>query len=209
MDNSEFPPNSEVSKRPESVEDRNIERVTSGEVIRKKKSFRKQFKETFVAGDVRTAIRYAMFDIALPAARDMVLETMQQGLEKWFMGESRRRGGSTPPQHGPYGNIPYERYSRPTTRMSSPQRTMSRLARARHDFGDLVLDSRTEAEEVIERLFDLVDRYGTATVADLYDLVGLTASHTDNKWGWSDLRGAGVSRTRDGYLLDLPDPRPI
>jgi hypothetical protein len=86
---------------------------------------------------------------------------------------------------------------------------MSRMARSRHDFDEIVLQSRTEAEEVIDRLFDLVSRYDTATVADLYELVGIQGSHTDHKWGWTDLRGADVSRTRDGYLLDLPDPIPL
>jgi len=40
-------------------------------------------------------------------------------------------------------------------------------------------------------------------------LVGLAATHTDNKWGWTDLSGAGVSRIRGGYLLDLPEPEPL
>lgn len=86
---------------------------------------------------------------------------------------------------------------------------MSRQARSRHDFDEVVLTSRTEAEEVIDRLFEVVSRYGTATVADLYELVGITGTHTDNKWGWTDLRGAGVSRVRGGYLLDLPEPQPL
>lgn len=86
---------------------------------------------------------------------------------------------------------------------------MSQRGRARHDFDEIVLDERAEAEEVIDKLYEVVSRYEFATVADLYDLVGLPSNHTDHKWGWSDLRGAGVSRIRDGYLLDLPDPEPL
>jgi hypothetical protein len=72
-----------------------------------------------------------------------------------------------------------------------------------------VLDQRAEAEEVIDRLFDVVSRYGSASVADLYELVGLDSTHTDHKWGWEELTGAGVSRIRGGYLLDLPEPEPL
>jgi hypothetical protein len=86
---------------------------------------------------------------------------------------------------------------------------MSQRGRAKHDFDEIVLDQRAEAEEVIDRLYDVVNKYEQATVADLYDLVGLSSTHTDHKWGWTDLRGAGVSRIRDGYLLDLPDPEPL
>ena len=208
MENPEFPPNSEVSKRSANVEDKNIERITSSDPIRKKRSLRRQFKETFIGGDARTAFRYMMLDVALPGIRDAVLETLQQGLEKLFLGDSRRRSGSTTPQSGPYGYVNYSSYSRPS-RMSAPQRVMSRLGRSRHDFDEIILPSRTEAEDVIDQLFDLVSRYDTATVSDLYELVGITSSHTDQKWGWTDLRGAGISRTHDGYLLDLPEPKPI
>lgn len=203
MDQPEFPPNSEASKK-------NVERVTSGDVVRKKKSLRKQFSETFVAGDMKTAVRYVMFDVLLPAAKDMVVEAGSAGIEKLIFGDSRRRRGASAPQSGPTGYVSYNRYSGPmTSGLNAAQRVMSRQGRARHDFDEIVLDQRVEAEEVIDRLFDLVSRYESATVADLYELVGLASSHTDHKWGWTDLRGAGVSRIRDGYLLDLPDPEPL
>jgi hypothetical protein len=210
MDNPEFPPNSEVSKKA----DKQIERVTSGSVTRKKKSLRKQFSETFVAGDARGTVRYVMLDVMLPAAKDLVVEAAAAGVERLIFGESRRRRyGSTTPTSGPAGYIQYNRMASAVgdqmSRLTSAQRVLSRQARARHDFDEIVLASRTEAEEVIDRLFDLVSRYETATVADLYELVGLVSSHTDHKWGWTDVRGAGVSRVRDGYLLDLPEPRPL
>mgnify|MGYP006874877087 FL=1 len=42
------------------------------------------------------------------------------------------------------------------------------------------------------------------SVADLYDLVGITGKVTDNNFGWTDLRNASVTRDRDGYLINLP-----
>lgn len=206
MENPEFPPNSEASKR---LIDRDIKRVTTSEPVRKKKSLRKQFSETFIAGDVRTAIRYVMFDVLLPAAKDTIVDAASSGFEKWIFGDSRRHRGVVTPQAGPTGYVSYNRVSMGGSRMASAQRVMSRRARARHDFDEIILDSREEAEEVIDRLFDLVSRYDTATVADLYELVGLASTHTDHKWGWTDVRGAGVSRVRDGYLLDLPEPYPL
>jgi hypothetical protein len=206
MENSEFPSNSEKSKK--GVPDgKNISPVVSSGASKRKKSLRKQFKETFVAGDARTAIRYVLFDVLLPAAKDTVVEAGSQGIEKLIFGDSRRRG-STRPQTGPYGNIDYRRYSS-GSRFSGPERAISRESRARHNFDEVVLDERAEAEEVIDRLFDLVSRYEAATVADLYELVGLSSTHIDNKWGWTDLTGAGVTRVRGGYLLDLPDPESL
>lgn len=78
-----------------------------------------------------------------------------------------------------------------------------------HDFSDIILASRADAEEVLDRLRDLVSQYDVATVNDLYDLVGLTGEFTDDKWGWTDLRTASVRVVRGGYLLNLPRTQPI
>ncbi len=81
--------------------------------------------------------------------------------------------------------------------------------RSNQDFDEIILATRAEAEEVIQRLFDLVSQYQQATVSDLLELVDITGNHTDHKWGWTDLAGAGVTKVRNGYLLDLPRPEPI
>jgi hypothetical protein len=209
MEIPDYPPNSDASKR-NPLDDKKVERITSGEAKRKKKSLGKQFKETFVGGDARTAARYVVMDVLVPAARDMIVDMGVAGIEKFIFGEARRRRGPTPPPSGPQGYFNYNRPYTPTgSRMTGPERVMSRRARAAHDFDEVVLESRAEAEEVINRLFEIVSRYESATVADLYELVGLSSVHTDHKWGWTNLRGAGVSTTRDGYLLDLPEPEPL
>jgi len=205
----EFPPNSEVSKQEAETEPKkDIEPITS-DAIRRKKPLRKKFSEVFIAGSAKTAIGYALWEVLLPAAKETVVEVITQGVEKLFFGEShRRRGGSTTPPSGPYGHINYQGISS-RSRLSSAQRVLSRQARAKHDFDEIVLEDRAQAEAVIDGLYEVISRYASATVADLYQLVGLSASHVDHKWGWTDIRGAGVSRTRDGYVLDLPEPIPL
>jgi len=48
------------------------------------------------------------------------------------------------------------------------------------------------------------------SVADLYELVGIQGSYTDNKYGWTkNIRNASVVRVRDGYLLKLPKALPF
>lgn len=209
MDKPEFPPNNDKTRK---GSEKKVQQITKGEVSRKKKSLRKQFSETFIAGDMKSTARFVVMGVLLPAARDMIYDAASEGVHKLIFGDKgRRRGGSTTPYSGPTGNIAYNRYSRDPKDDRPPfaTRGISSRGRAKHDFDEIVLDERAEAEEVIDRLYDVVNKYEFATVADLYDLVGLASTHTDHKWGWSDLRGAGVSRIRDGYLLDLPDPEPI
>lgn len=208
METPDYPPNSFSSKKPpEPTEDKKIERVTKSEAIRRKKGLGRKFKEVFFSGDSRSAGQFVIYGVLIPAAKDMIIEGVREGIEKLVRGDSYRRRNA--PRSGPQGYFSYDRVPmRQDSRQDQP-RPLSARARAKHDFDQIVLESRAEAEEVIERMFDIVGRYTTATVADLYDLVGIRSTHVDNKWGWSDMRGAGVVRVRDGYLLELPDVQPM
>lgn len=213
MDN--YPPNrrvtrvTKVTEPAEKVEEKKIEKVVQGEVVRRKKPLGKRFLDTFVGGDAKTVATYVVMDVLLPAAKDAIADSFSQGIERMLFGEVRsasRRPGRAPG----HGYTSYNRFSSPSsaTRREDP-RSVSRQARAKHDFDEIILATRVEAEEVIERLFDLISNYEAATVADLYELVGITGDYTDNKWGWTDIRGAGITRIRSGYLLDLPRPEPL
>lgn len=92
---------------------------------------------------------------------------------------------------------------------------LERMAKIYYDTGanvkdkDIVLASRSDAEEVLTQLRDLLYDYGVVTVSDLYDLVGITSKFTDNKYGWTNLKTAVIKGVRTGYLLDLPTPQEI
>lgn len=209
----DFPSNSHrIVQKPESgnePEPKKVEKVVEGKVIRRKKPLGKRISEMFVGDDMQTVGHYVMFDVILPAMKDTIADVASQGVERMLFGEVRsvnRRGPR--PNSSNYTN--YSNYSRYQTQADRrPQRErLSQRARASHDFDQIILKSRGEAEEVIDRLFDLVNKYDSATVADLYELVGVRGDYTDDKWGWTDLRGAGATRLSrgSGYLLDLPRP---
>jgi len=211
----EYPSNAHSKKpAPEpKKEPKKIEQVTTSEVIRKKPGLGKRFQQIFIGGDASSVWEYVAYDVLLPAAKDMVSDAVSTGIERMLFGEgkspSRRgRGTSYATGHTNYGG-----YSKPGSSVSrygkEEPRQMSRRARAAHNFDEIFLATRAEAEEVITRLFDLVDRYDSASVSDLYELVGITGDFTDEKYGWVDLRGAGVTRSREGYLLNLPKPEPL
>lgn len=206
METPEYPPNRFDSKD-EPKEDKKIERVTHSDPIRRKKSLGRKFKEVFFGGDARTTGQFIIYSVLIPAAKDMIVEAGREGVEKLVRGDSYRRRNA--PSSGPRGYVSYNRYGMDRRATSEPPRPLSSRARARHDFDEIVLNTRAEAEEVIERLFDIVNRYDSVTVSDLYELVGVRSTHVDHKWGWTDLRGAGVVRVKDGYLLELPDIQPL
>lgn len=197
----EFPPNSVKSKAPER-EEKKIERVTSGEATRRKKGLTKQFQNTFFGGDFKSASNYVVFGVLIPAAKEALVEAGSAGFEKLIFGDSKRRGGMR--NSGPLGHVAYNRMSQPQVQVSRP--ALSQRARSQHDFDEIVLESRQEAESVLDQLYDLLSKYEEVTVSDLYVMIGLPSTHVDKQWGWTALKGSGVSRVRGGYLLDLPEP---
>lgn len=212
----EFPSNSHhvaaTPKEEKPAETKRVESVVVNNVERRKTTFGKRFAETFVGGDARNVVQYVIFEVLVPAAKDTITDAVSQGVERLVFGETRggsRRGGFRP--SGPSSYISYNKMgSRRDPRDRDEPRGMSRQARATHDFGEIILATRAEAELVIERLHHLVGEYEIATVADLLELVGESPSYTDGKWGWDDMSGATVRRYRnEGYLLELPRTKPV
>lgn len=70
---------------------------------------------------------------------------------------------------------------------------------------DIVLATYKDAGEVLHKLVHLIETYGHASVADLYDLVGMPNSYSNVLIGWSSYQDITIKRCREGYLLSLPD----
>lgn len=217
---SEFPSNSsstkaETAEKVAKPEPKKIEKVIQGDVVRRKKPLGARFKDVFVGGEARGVWNYVTMDVMVPAAKDMFADAVSQGVERMIFGESRSTGRRSGQRNtgGSNGFVSYNRYAPnngPNSgRREEPRNNVSRRSRSQFNFDEIVVPTRVEAEEVIDRLFDLVSRYESATVADLYELVGVSGNYTDEKYGWGGndcLRGAGVTRITNGYLLDLPKP---
>lgn len=211
-----FPSNSQrarPAREKSQTEKPKVEKVIGSTVIQRKTPLGKRFIDTFFGGDAKGTMVYVISEILVPSAKDMIADAATQGFERMIFGESRsgnRRGGGRP--SGLSGYVPYNRMGafRGPDRGREETREISRRARSTHDFDEIILDTRAEAELVLEKLDDLIEQYGETTVSDLYELVGITSQHTDGKWGWDDLRGARVDRLRSGgYLLDLPKTKPV
>lgn len=205
---SNYPPNSHKSKDVKSEKEKpKVEQITVGTAIQRKKPLGRRIAETFTGDDARSVGHYVLFEVLLPAAKSMFLDALTQGGERMLYGESRRSSAAR-------SGTGYTSYNRmhssaiPDPR-SSARREISSRARATHNFDEVVLATRGEAESVLDALGAIIDSYDMATVTDLYDLVGITGSFTDDKWGWFDLRGARTVQVRNGYLLDLPQTQPV
>lgn len=192
-----FPSNSHKSAAKQGGS-RKVEKVIRGNVVTRKKSLGKRITETFLGDDINNVFSYITHEVLLPAAKSTISDMVSGGIERLLFGEvrssrnSRDRGRSY---------VSYSNYYKG----NRDERSTSRN-RARHNFDDIILETRGEAEEVLGHLVDIIEEYGVVSVADLYALVDIAGNFTDNKYGWENLSRATVSRVRDGYLIDLPKP---
>lgn len=186
-----------------------IERITSADAIQRKRGLGRQFKDTFVEGSARMAFDYMLLEVVVPAIQDTLIDAFQGGVERLFRGDraTRRHRSSSAYSDAPPRVSYNQMYS---SRPSQTSRSLSQQSRARHDFGEIILQSRQDAEDVIDRMYDVLNRYGSVPVSTLYALTGIQASHTDEKWGWTSLSGSRAARQRNGtWWLDLPEPEPL
>lgn len=199
----DFPSNSHrrVQPKAEAEAPRKIQQVATGMVTQRKKSIGKRFMETFISEDVGDVKRYLFHDVLIPAMKNTLIEIFSGGSEMMFSGQRRSNNMR---RSGGQSHVSYQNYSN-NGRLDN-RRERSDQNRTRHDFGDIVLTNRGEAEAVLSCLVDLTIDYQQATVSDLYQLVGIQSNYTDDKWGWFELSRASVSRARDGYVLNLPRP---
>ena len=197
----DFPSNSHKSKEETKKPEKKVEKVTSGKVVKQKKTLGKKFAETFLGDNIESVSSYIIYDIIIPAAKNMISDTVSNGIEMLLFGQTR--GSRTRRDRGK-SYVSYSNYYKDRDRYRDRQ--ISQRNRARHNFDDIILESRGEAEEVLSHLVDLTEDYGMASVADLYDLVGVTSNFTDNKYGWDNLSSGRVVPVRGGYLLELPRP---
>lgn len=187
-----------------------IEKVVTGDVVKRSRSISKRLKSIFFGGDVKSAARYITADVLLPAVRNLIVDTTSKGIERVIYGESaasRRRPMESNRSRYSY-QTPVDRY-RPRAYLPDQPPLPAVTSHKRHDAGEIILSSRAEADLVVERLIDIIDTYDTASVADLNDLLGLATTHVDNKWGWSALPSVDIRQIREGYLIELPPVEPL
>lgn len=185
-------------KRKNAQAEKNVQKVTTGEVKTKKKSGLKKFTGVFVPEDTVSVKNYIWTDVIVPGIKNALADVGSILL----FGETGRIGGRAK-NHTPYSNLyrgdPRDRERRDYTR-----------PRTGYDFDDILFETRADAELVLDQLEEIINVYGMASVADLYDSAGVAPpSYTASSYGWTDLQNVKPIRIQGGYALPLPEAMPI
>jgi len=199
----EFKGNSNVNKKPQQPEREKLPQITKNVSVKKENEFKK-FKKNFFAEDARTVKGQVFTSVIIPGIQRLITDMVKTGIDVLIYG-----GRSKDSRDSRGGNISYSSYYDRNGSSGHNKIPAAAYKSNAFSFNEVVLFDRGEAEEVLMSLRDQIERYGMASIADFYDMVGQSAPYTANKYGWRDLRDTGIDRVRDGYSINFPKAMPL
>ena len=183
-------------------EEKRVEKVVHGRVKTKKNNKRK-LADIFISEDISNVKNYIFLDVIVPSIKKAIYDLVVGALDMSLYGVKGGGGKRSTADKVSYRD--YNSVSRKDGYSYENTRTTSG-----YSYDDIILETRGEAEAVLSRMDEIMEEYGIVRVADMYDLVGITGEHTDNKYGWTNIRNAKIERVRDGgYTIVMPRALPI
>lgn len=182
-----------------------VDQVVTGAVLGKRPASRR-FKDFLMAESPKVLVGRIARDVLVPRAKASVEEALGAFVSGMFWGEGQQRPisgmvrGST--LRG--GGINYAGISQGMSPMAMAMAASPTSSSG--NYQDVVCPDLTRAETLLANMYDLLNRYNRVSVADLYEAAGIRTSPSDERFGWATLDGARISKTRDGFVLELPRP---
>lgn len=161
---------------------------------------RKNRRSGFASG-VQDITSYLYMEVLIPTIKSVISDMVTTGVDMLVHGSegrpNRRRYGRRVDYHGG-ARRRHTSQRRQTSRYRGTRETM--------EIDDIIFDNRGDAERTLAHLLECIAMYEFASVGDLYQVVGRSATHTHENYGWTRLGNVRILRGIDGYSIDLPTP---
>lgn len=183
--------------------EKQVKQVVKTPAKTKKKSEMRKLADSFIAEDANNVGSYILKEVLIPSAKKLIADITKNAIDMFLYGDTER------PKKKNGSRISYRDYYDDRDRSRDEHRGSYR-SRSSLEYDEVILDTRGEAELVLDSLEDIINRYQFASVADLYEIAGISNdNYTLHRYGWTSVRSAQVKRIRDGYLLVMPKAMPI
>lgn len=194
----------------ETEEKPRIEKVVTGTVIKKKKGLIERAVLALMGPDGLPKVGKTISkDIIVPTLKNLLTDSLKSGIDMMAYGKNNQGPNNTPPGNGYYyngsgnnynQNVPYNQSYQSTT----PPVTSIVPQMNGNQVQQFQISTRQEATSVLDTLNLTIQRYGTASVADYYDCLGVEGRFTDNNYGWRDLRLAKILPSGSMFTIEMP-----
>lgn len=205
-----FPNNSRFgakpAKEPDRPEPEKKGKVIEGTAMKRKKGLGEKFSETFVKGDIHDVGKHILNDILIPSAIETVGAMGHNLVDGMIYGDDAPSRSANKRRR----NLERTSIDRGTGREERRRKAQSIHNKRSLIFDDIIVDSREEADLVLNELKDDIYDYKRATVSSLYRAVGWDnyIDYTTDDYGWYDLDGVRPIQVRvdneTKWTLNLP-----
>ena len=189
--------------------------------VRKKKSLWKEVKGEFISEDAPSVGTYLLYDILLPALRDLVSDIGHGALDMAMGTDGRRYRGRSRRDDRSY--ISYDRYwDRESPRRRARwedddddyrgRRRTNRRVPSNEDLDEFIFDSKDKARRLLEEMQDHIEEYDDVSVGYFLDRIGesIPGDFISDDWGWYNLNNAKIKPAYGGgWHIIFPKMRPI
>lgn len=196
-------PNSKKYREKKDEEHR-VKKVTKGTTKKNQESSLQKFTKAFIPEDAKSVKDYVVEEA--PGFIMSFLRRLFQNLLDTYLPENGRySGGGRSYRSGTNSAFRYD-----TIRAgSSTGAVKSRNTNTVYEYENVTFEIYEDAQDVLDGLYDCLERYEKVRVFDLYDLAGVATNATDRNYGWTDLRGSRIVSVREGWVIDLPRAIPL
>lgn len=201
--NERFPGNSNKDKRAREeasiVPEQTIQ--SGGARLKKKSEGSKILNALFGSDDAKSVGSYILYDVLIPAAKDMIFDSVMGGLSMRLFGTDR--GYSRMPRRTMTN---YQGISQKTRVINNPSRPTNRARSVRSKIynDDIEFDNKAEAYQALDILLSEIEKNGYATIATLYQYCQIPSDYVDNNIGWTDLSDVRIRTVGSKAVMILP-----
>ena len=182
-----------------------VQKVVTGSAKTVKKSGARKVADLFTSENSGNLGEYILMELVVPSLKKLIYEMGQDSLDMILFGGTRKNESRSTPSN----YVSYRQYSDRDRRDDRRDYRYSGSQKSVYEYEEVWLESRGDAEAVLDRLNEMVDHYGVVSVAALFDLAGLRCNYTANNYGWTNIRNAEIVRSGGGYLIRMPKAMPI
>lgn len=175
--------------------DKKPAKITSGQK-------RMRFADLFTTESTENVKLYLLKDVLIPGVKKLISEMVKNGIDSFLYGgrsSGERTSSISRPSYGSY-------YDGQKAMKASDE---PYVYSGKSKYADILVESRQLADDVLIGMDEICQRYGRASIADLYDMVGIDGDPSDNNYGWTSMKNAKIVRHRDKWLIKMPRPYPI
>lgn len=193
-------------KEEKLVEKEKVQKVVTGVVKKRKKNLIERLVVGIIGPDGLPAVgSYLLKEVIGPSLIQLTAESAKSAIDMMLYKGQGGRPGATPSQPSRVAMRPHTNYA--SHYAMPPQQVATPVNR--HVSGrvvDYTIADRNEGYTVIQSLQAMAEAYNVVSLADYYDMIGVTSQYTDYNFGWdaSAISQVALMPVAGGYVIKFP-----